>query len=217
MSDACATVRGYAALAPVPFVPELRLHQAAERAGLWDLTGGAYRSEQPPPFWAFAWPGGLALARYLLDHPQAVAGRRVVDLASGSGVVAVAASLAGARWVRAVDVDQVAVAAIELNAEANGVPVETVRGEALDAMVDDAEVVLVGDGFYTRGVAERMTRLLVAAARRGARVLVGDPGRGFLPRRLFGKLAEYAVPARWALEDVDVKHTAVWKLSDLRS
>ena len=202
-------------LVTVPLLPELRLHLAADDAGLWDGTGGAYLSDQPPPFWAFAWPGGTALARYLLDHPDAVRGRRVVDLASGSGVVAIAASLAGASAVRAVDVDPAAITAIGLNAEANGVRVEPVAGEAAGSL-DDAEIILVGDGFYTGAVAASMTRLLAGAARGGAQALVGDPGRGFLPRRLFDKLAEYAVPVRPALEDVTAKPTTIWRLRPSR-
>jgi predicted nicotinamide N-methyase len=198
-------------LTTVPLLPELHLHLAADDAGLWDSTGGAYRSDQPPPFWAFAWPGGIALARYLLDHAEAVRGRRVVDLASGSGVVAIAASLAGALAVRAVDVDPAAITAIGLNAEANDVRVEPIIGEAA-ANLDDAEIILVGDGFYTGPVAASMTRLLAGAARGGAQALVGDPGRGFLPRRLFDQLAEYAVPVRPALEDVTVKLTTIWRL-----
>jgi predicted nicotinamide N-methyase len=203
-------VRDYARLAPVPFLPELRLYQAPERVGLWDQSGGEYRSDQPPPFWAFAWAGGLALARYLLDHPQLVTGRRVVDLAAGSGVVAVAASLAGASWVRAVDIDPYAAAAARLNAAANGVSVEAVCADVLDSEVE-ADVVLVGDGFYTRSIADRMTGFLRRAAKGGARVLVGDPDREFLPRRFFDKLTEYAVPVRPVLEDVRVKQTAVWQ------
>jgi predicted nicotinamide N-methyase len=202
-------------LAPVPLVPEIGLYQAAEEAGLWDSTGGGYHSDQPPPFWAFAWPGGIALARHLLDHPQAVRGRRVVDLASGSGVVAIAAFLAGALVVRAVDVDPLAVAAIGLNAAANSAQVEPVLGGANESVIVDAEVILVGDGFYSAPVAAEMTRLLAGASRRGAQALVGDPGRGFLPRRLFVQLAEYEVPVRPALEDVPVKPTIVWQLQEL--
>jgi predicted nicotinamide N-methyase len=197
-------------LTGVPLLPEIRLYQAAEQDGLFD---GGYSSERPPPFWAFAWPGGVALARHLLDQPQTVRGRRVVDLGAGSGVVAIAASLAQAQVVRAVDADPAAVTAIGRNAGANGVRVEAILGGADLMSIGDAEVILVGDAFYTASVAATMTRLLSATARRGVDVLVGDPGRGFLPSHLLTKVAEYAVPVRPALEDTTVKPTTVWRFT----
>jgi len=209
-----AFVRLHARLAPVPFVPEVRLHQADEPIGLWELTEGEFRSEQPPPFWAFAWAGGQALARYVLDHPELVAGRRVLDLAAGSGLVAIAAARAGADRVRAVEVDGRAVAAVELNAAANGVPVEAVLGDILDSDAGDAEVVLAGDVFYSEAMANRMLRFLLRAARGEhlPRVLVGDPDRAFLPRGRFRELAVHQVPVPMALESVRVKRTTVWEL-----
>ncbi|NUT36574.1 MAG: methyltransferase [Hamadaea sp.] len=206
MTDARAAVLAVARPRPVPLLPELLLHQAAEGAKLFD---GGYRSDVPPPFWAFAWPGGVALARHVLDFPEIVAGRRVVDLGSGSGVVAIAASLAGALLVRAADLDATARSAIELNAELNGARVEVVTGAEPWL---DTDLVVVGDGFYTAAVAEKMTAALLKASRAGADVLVGDPGRGFLPERLFTKVAEYDVPVRPALEDVSSRTTAVWSL-----
>jgi predicted nicotinamide N-methyase len=197
-------------LAGVPLLPEITLYQADEHARLFD---GGYSSERPPPFWAFAWPGGVALARHLLDRPEAVRGRRVVDLGSGSGVVAIAAFLAQAQGVRAVDADPAAITAIERNAAANGAQVEAVLGEADPMRIADAEVVLVGDAFYTASVAAAMTKLLSAAARRGVEVLVGDPGRGFLPRRLLAEVARYDVPVRPALEDTSVKPTTIWRFT----
>lgn len=205
-------VRAYARLAAVPFVPEIQLHQADEPIGLWELTEGEFRSEQPPPFWAFAWAGGQALARYVLDHPEVVAGRRVLDLASGSGLVAVAAARSGAAPVRAVDVDPFAGAATRLNAAANGVSLTVDTADLLDGDAGDAEVVLVGDAFYSQAMADRMFGFLRRAARTGARVLVGDPDRAFLPRRLLRRLASYDVPVPPALESVRVKHTTVWEL-----
>ncbi|WP_091653590.1 class I SAM-dependent methyltransferase [Micromonospora pallida] len=208
-----AFVRLHARLAPVAFVPEVRLHQADEPIGLWELTEGEFRSDQPPPFWAFAWAGGQALARYVLDHPETVAGRRVLDLASGSGLVAVAAARAGAVAVRAVEIDERAVAAVALNAEANQVRVDAELGDVLDAPdAGTAEVVLAGDVFYSEAMANRMLRFLLRATRAGARVLVGDPGRAFLPRDRFTELASYDVPVPPALESVEVRHTTVWEL-----
>ena len=208
-----AFVRAYARLGRVAHVPEIRLHQADEPIGLWELTEGEFRSEQPPPFWAFAWAGGQALARYLLDHPTAVAGRPVLDLASGSGLVAIAAARAGAARVRAVDVDPMAVAALALNARANGVAVSGELGDILDGEAGDAQVVLAGDVFYSAAMANRVLRFLLRAARGGARVLVGDPDRAFLPRARFRMLASYQVPVPPALETVGVKHTTVWELN----
>ncbi|TDB73929.1 methyltransferase [Micromonospora sp. KC721] len=208
-----AFVRLHARLAPVVFVPEVRLYQADEPIGLWELTEGQFRSAQPPPFWAFAWAGGQGLARHVTDHPELVAGRRVLDLAAGSGLVAIAAARAGARSVRAVEIDERAVAAVALNAEANGVRVNAELGDILDSDAGDAEVVLAGDVFYSEAMARRMLRFLLRAARTGgARVLVGDPGRAFLPRERFRELAAYDVPVPEALESVRVKRTTVWEL-----
>lgn len=205
-------MRAYTRLAPVAYVTELRIHQADEPIGLWELTEGEFRSEQPPPFWAFAWAGGQALARYLLDQPEVVAGRRVLDLASGSGLVAVAAARCGAASVQAVDIDPCAVAAIGLNAAANGTTVHAVRADILDDEPGDAEVVLAGDVFYSEAMAARMLRYLLRATAAGARVLVGDPGRAYLPRQRFRQLATYDVPVPPALESVSVKTTTVWEL-----
>jgi predicted nicotinamide N-methyase len=196
-------------LSAVPLLPELRLYQADSHTGLFD---GGYRSDQPPPFWAFAWPGGVALARYVLDNPATVAGLRVLDLAAGSGVVALAAFLAHASVVRATDVDQMAVQAIRLNAHANGATVEAERADLLDDPAPDTDVVLVGDGFYTQSLADRMMRYLRRCADAGKLVLVGDPDREFLPRKQFTAVAEYAVPVRPALEAVRTMHTTIWRL-----
>ncbi|MFV2104099.1 class I SAM-dependent methyltransferase [Micromonospora sp. LOL_024] len=211
-----AFVRLHARLLPVAFVPEVRLHQADEPIGLWELTEGEFRSDRPPPFWAFAWAGGQGLARHVTDHPQAVAGRRVLDLAAGSGLVAIAAARAGAAHVRAVEVDELAVAAVALNAEANGVRVDAELGDILDGDSGDAEVVLAGDVFYSAALANRVLRFLLRAARSGASVLVGDPGRAFLPRDRFDELACYEVPVSEALESVRVKRTTVWQLRTAR-
>jgi predicted nicotinamide N-methyase len=198
-------------LAPVPLVPEIHVHQAPAAVGLWELAGGDYRSDEPPPFWAFAWAGGQALARYLLDNPGIVAGRRVVDVGAGSGLVAIAAARAGAAEVHAVDADAGALRAVERNAAANGVSVR-VDG-AGDIAVDRAGVVLAGDVFYTATAATGILALLRRAAGDGARVLVGDPDRGYLPRRMFRALAGYDVPVPPVLEDVPVRHATVWELA----
>lgn len=213
MSDiSAAFVRLHARLAPAPFVPEVLLHQADEPIGLWELTEGEFRSEQPPPFWAFAWAGGQALARHVLDHPDLVAGRRVLDLAAGSGLVAIAAAKAGASVVRAVEIDPRAVAAIALNAQDNEVDVTADLADILDGDAGGADVVLAGDVFYSKAMTARMTRFLLRSARSGARVLVGDPGRAFLPRDRFRPVATYDVPVPPALETVSVRQTTVWEM-----
>jgi predicted nicotinamide N-methyase len=199
-------------LRPVPLVPEIRLYQASDPIGLWQHTElAAGRSGLDPPFWAFAWAGGQALARYVLDHPEAVRGRRVIDIASGSGLVAIAAARAGAAAVTAYDVDPLATAAITINAGANGVAVRAVCADVLDE--DDlpgTEFVLVADAFYQRDLAGRIMRFLERCHARGTDVLAGDLGRAYLPRDRLTPLASYDVPGLGALEDTDLKRTTVW-------
>ncbi len=202
-------VRAHTRLSPVPFVPEVLLHQADEPIALWERTedGGA---EQPPPFWAFAWAGGQALARYVLDSPGLVTGRSVLDLATGSGLVAIAAVRAGAGPVTANDIDPLSLAAVRANAGANDAAVRAVEGDLLDT--DDAYgVVLAGDVFYSREMAGRVLPFLRRAAARGALVLVGDPGRAYLPGGLTER-AVYDVPVSEALESVSIRRTTVWQV-----
>lgn len=197
-----------------PHTPELRLHLASEITPIWRMTEEAL-SEMglPPPFWAFAWAGGQALARYVLDHPQTVAGKAVVDFASGSGIVAVAAKRAGAARVLAADIDPFCGPAIALNAEANGVAMEFTETDLLEAPPPAwAEVILAGDICYEKPLAERVMAWLKAAKAAGAAVLIGDPGRSYFPRQGLTKLAEYQVPTTRELEDFEVKKTAVWTL-----
>jgi predicted nicotinamide N-methyase len=202
-----ALVRIATSWAAVPFVPEIRLLTAAEPFGLWDRT-----ERDAPPFWAFPWAGGQALARYVLDHPGTVARRRVFDAASGSGLVAIAAAKAGAAGVSAGDVDLNAVTAIGINAAANDA---AVRSRAFDLAVGDAgeaEVVLAADVFYQRELAQLALRFLRAAAGSGADVLVADPGRAFLPAAALTPLTSYQVPVLSVLEDAPVKNVTVYRL-----
>jgi predicted nicotinamide N-methyase len=203
-------------LAPVPYLPEIRLHQADEATGLWELAGG-YHSDEPAPFWAFAWPGGQALARHLLDHPETVTGHRVLDLACGSGIVGIAAALAGATSVEAVDIDPAALDAVARNAEANGVTVTGTVADILDGDTRGADVVVAGDVFYSAAMAGRVRAFLRRAARNGARVLVGDPDRDHFPRNLFTEVARHQVPTRPALEDTTTKPVTIWVLSQAPS
>jgi predicted nicotinamide N-methyase len=182
-------------LVEAPLVPEVRLHLAEDAIVWWARMEAQIGGALTAPFWATAWPGGQAVARYVLDHPGTVAGRRVLDVASGSGLIAIAAGLAGAAAVTANDIDPYALAAITLNAKANGVTVSTSPGDVLDGDGDDAEVVLAGDVFYNHAIAKRMWPFLRRAAARGAHVLVGDPGRGHLPRNRMATVASYPAPA----------------------
>jgi predicted nicotinamide N-methyase len=191
-------------LLPVPLAPEISLHLADRPVGLFHLTGEDYHSDRPPPFWAFAWAGGQALARYLLDHPETVRGRAVEDVATGSGVAAIAAALAGAATVSVTDVDPEAVAAAHRNAAANHV--------TLSDDEPDPGVILAGDVFYSPTVAEQIARQLRRHRQKQRLVLVGDPGRGYFPVRLFEPLAEYTVPVPAALEETDALTTTVWRM-----
>lgn len=215
LADPAGFIRANTRLRPVPHVPEIRLHVADEAVPLWHKTEEELGAMGlPPPYWAFAWAGGQALARYVLDHADVVAGRRVLDLASGSGLVAIAAARAGAASVLAADIDAVAAAAVALNAAANGVAVATTTADLLDpaavAPGGRPDIVLAGDIFYERDTAARALAFLTRFAAGGATVLIGDPGRAYLPKDALAKLAEYAVPVTRELEDNDIKRTAVW-------
>ncbi|MGD0605854.1 MAG: 50S ribosomal protein L11 methyltransferase [Streptosporangiaceae bacterium] len=204
-------VRASTRLRSVALVPEIRLYQASEPISVWQRTETATgRTGLDPPFWAFAWAGGQALARYLLDHPETVRGRPVIDMASGSGLVAIAAARAGAVAVTAYDIDPLAVAAIALNAAANDVTVLAVGADILADEVAGTEVLLVADAFYERALAGRVTRFIERGQARGADVLVGDLGRAYLPRDRLSPLATYDVPGLAAVEDADVKRTTIW-------
>lgn len=211
--DADVFIRTNTRLLPVPHAPEIVLHVADEATPLWTKTEEELgEMGLPPPFWAFAWAGGQALARHLLDHPHLVAGLRVLDFASGSGLAGIAAALAGAASVDATDVDPFAASAIVLNAAANGVVVEVALA---DVIGDDQgwDVVLAGDVFYERDMAARVSGWLGALAGRGAVVLVGDPGRSYLPRERLQALATYTVATTRELEDSEVKRTVVWRFT----
>jgi predicted nicotinamide N-methyase len=207
-----AFIAANSALRPVPEVPEISLYAADDVFSLWEAVEQEVgQSDQPPPFWAFAWPGGQALARYVLDHPEQVAGRRVLDLGSGSGLTAIACALAGASAVLASELDPLALAAIELNATANNVSI-AVTGDVLGGAGDEAQVVLAADIWYERRLAQRAIGLLQRARGRGADVLIGDIGRAFLPRSQMRELAAYDVPVIAELEDAAVKRVLILTL-----
>lgn len=200
------------ALRPVPHVPEIRLHVAHEAMDLWQKTEEELEAiGLPPPFWAFAWAGGQALARYLLDNPAFVKGRCVLDFASGSGLVAIAAMKAGAASVEAAEIDVFAGVAIRINAAANGVAVAP-RIDDLVGQDEGWDTVLAGDVCYEQGMAGRVIAWLAALQARGAQVLIGDPGRSYLPKERLEAVATYMVPVAGALEDNEIKKTCVWRL-----
>jgi predicted nicotinamide N-methyase len=216
ITDRMAFVRDNTRLKPVPHVPEIVLHVADEAVPLWEKTEEELDAMGlPPPYWAFAWAGGQALARYVLDHPEQISGKRVLDLAAGSGLVAIAAAKSGAAPVIAADIDAFTESAISLNALANDVYVEIIVRDLLDGAAPPTpryDIILVGDLFYERDTSTRALAFLDRHLGVGTRVLVGDPGRTYLPKERLTRLAEYSVPVIRDLEDLEIKRTSVWEL-----
>jgi predicted nicotinamide N-methyase len=198
-----------AALISPPLVPELKLYLATQVLPLWHATEDELaRNGVPPPYWAFAWAGGQALARYVLDNPQIVRGKRVLDIGAGSGLVGLAAMRAGAAQVLAADIDAFSCAAIALNAAANALAITVTQHDVIGTS-GAWDVILVGDLFYERPLAER---LLAWLADRQAPALLGDPGRAYFPKSGVEKLATYQVEVTRDLEDRDIRETSVWRL-----
>jgi predicted nicotinamide N-methyase len=205
-----AFVRRNTRLMPVPDLPGISLNQADDVMKVMSLAGTELGETDPGlPFWAFAWAGGLGVSRYLVDHPDEVAGRRVVDIASGSGLCAIVAMRSGAAWVHAIDIDPLSEAAVALNARANGVRIGFSRQDLLGAEPPECDVILAGDVCYEEIMAARMVEWLQLAASRGTRVLVGDPGRRYLPPGM-SLLASYRVRTSHELEDAEIKDAAVY-------
>lgn len=212
LADPAAFIRANTRLQAPPHVPEIQLHLADEALDLWRATEAELEAiGLPPPYWAFAWAGGQALARYLLDYPAEVRGKRVLSLAAGSGVEAIASMMAGASGVRATDIDAIALVAMALNAAENGVVLSPSIEDVLDGPVPDEDVILMGDVFYERPLADRAFAYGERAVRAGRLVLAGDPRRSYFPGRGLTLVAEYRVPTTRALEDAEVKHTSVWR------
>ncbi len=219
--DLAAFIRANTVMAPSPLVPELRLHLASDAVALWEMTEAELeRAGLPPPFWAFAWAGGQALARFIIDTPETVAGRRVLDLAAGGGIAGLAALWASAAHVTANEIDAHACAAIALNAEINGLSagLEVIERDMLDepVLANDGgplwDVVLAGDVCYERPMAERMLAWLARHAAAGALVLIGDPGRAYLPTIGLQEVARYHVPTPLDLEDREIRDTGVLRV-----
>ncbi len=210
MTDPLDFIKQATAPQPLPLVPEIRLFLATELVPLWHKTEEELEQEGvPPPYWAFAWAGGQALARYILDHGLKVAS--VLDFGSGSGLVAIAAAKAGAKKVLAADIDAFAAAAIAVNADENGVQGD-ITTEDVIGRAGDWDVILIGDMCYERPLAERLMAWLAERVRAGATVLMGDPGRTYFPKAGVEKLATYRVLTTRELEDREIRETSVYRL-----
>jgi predicted nicotinamide N-methyase len=211
--DPALFVRRNTAIAAPPLVPEIRLHLATEITPIWQATERSLaRSAVPPPFWAFAWAGGQALARYVLDRPAEVAGRFVLDFGAGSGLVAIAAAKAGAVHVLAAEIDHFAAAAIAMNATLNDVAVTVTTADVIDTADPRWQVVVAGDVCYEQPMAARVAAWLPALAGRRCLVLLGDPGRHYLPANGLRERARYLVPTSRELEDREVRDGVVWQV-----
>ena len=207
--DADNFIRANTQLMTPPLVPEIRLHLATEVVPLWRKTEDELEQMGvPPPYWAFAWAGGQALARYVLDHPGIVAGKRVLDFGAGSGLVALAAAKAGAAHVLAADIDSFAIAAMAANASANDLAVATTSDDVI-GRATPYDVILVGDMCYERPLAERLMAWLLASP---GEILLGDPGRSYFPKNGVTRLATYRVQTTRELEDREIRETGVWRL-----
>lgn len=206
-------IRANTALASPPLVPEIRLHLATEITPIWQATEETLaRGEVPPPYWAFAWAGGQALARHLIDHAEIVAGLRVLDFGAGSGLVAIAAAQAGAATVTASEIDHFAAEAIALNAAHNGVTIAVETEDVIGRHDGAWDIVLAGDMCYEKPLAERLIAWLRRLAGRGVPVLIGDPGRNYVPRSGLAEVARYTVPTSRELEDRESRDGVVWRV-----
>jgi predicted nicotinamide N-methyase len=211
--DPADFIRRNTAITAPPLVPEIRLHLATEITPIWQATEESLaRSALPPPFWAFAWAGGQALARYLLDHPDQVAGRTVLDFGAGSGLVAIAAAKAGVAFVLAAEIDHFAAAAIAANSALNGVAVTVTTADLIDGADPHWGIITAGDVCYEQPMAGRVTAWLRALARSGSLVLLGDPGRAYLPAEGLRERARYLVPTSRELEDRETREAVVWEV-----
>jgi predicted nicotinamide N-methyase len=211
-ADPTAFILAQTTVAAPPLVPEINLHLATEITPIWEATEATLtQMNLPPPYWAFAWAGGQALTRFLIDHPDWVMGKRVLDFAAGSGLSAIGAAKAGAASVQAAEIDDFAIAAIALNARVNNVAIELVR-EDLIGVAPRWDVVLAGDVCYERPMAEKVIAWFRALAGRGVAILMGDPGRAYLPQSGLLELARYQVPTSMELEDRTQRETIVWRL-----
>jgi len=212
--DPAQFIRDHTKLTATPLVPEIALYVASEMLPIWQMTEVEMAQiGLPPPFWAFAWAGGQAMARYLLDHRQTVAGKRVLDFGAGSGLAGIAALMAGASSVTAAEIDPMAICAIAGNAAANGVSVTSIEADLVGGANLGWDVVLAADVCYEGPAAARILAWLRQLAGQGVVILMGDPGRTYFPKSGLEKLISYAVATTTELEDTDVRNTSVWRLT----
>jgi predicted nicotinamide N-methyase len=211
-TDPAAFILAQTTIATPPLTPEIKLHLATEITPIWEASEATLAEMNlPPPYWAFAWAGGQALTRFLMDHPDWVKGKSVLDFAAGSGLSAIGAGRAGAAKVQAAEIDDFAIAAIGLNARINDVAIDLVREDVI-GVEPRWDVVLAGDVCYERQMAERVIDWFRALAGRGVAILMGDPGRAYLPQSGLLELARYQVPTSLELEDRTMRETIVWRL-----
>lgn len=214
MSDPTSFIRAQTKIARPSLVPELKLHLATEISPIWRATQTELDDlGLPPPYWAFCWPGGQAVTRYLIDHPAVVKGKRVLDFAAGSGISGIAAARAGAASVIAAEIDDFAAEAIRLNADLNKARIEVLTQDLVGRMDLGLDLVLAGDVCYERPMAERVFAWFEQLAEAGVTVLMGDPGRAYLPRKGLAEVARYQVPTSIELEDKDMRLTIVWRIA----
>jgi predicted nicotinamide N-methyase len=208
-----AFIRANTKLLAPPLVPEIRLHLAEESLPIWQKTEEELGEiNAPPPYWAFAWAGGQALARYVLDNPAIVAGKSVLDLAAGCGLAGIAAAKAGAARVTGNDIDAFAGAAMRINAAQNAVSLTVSLDDMLGGPPCTADIVLVGDLFYEKPLAERTLAWISSCQTGGSLIIAGDPQRTYFPIHRFEQIVDYRVPVSRELEDMEIKHTVVWRL-----
>ena len=213
LHDPAAFILANTRLQIVPHAPEISLWLADEITPIWKMTEEELGDlGLPPPFWAFAWAGGQAIARWVLDNPEEVRGRTVLDFATGSGLVGIAALKAGAASVTGCDIDPFCAAAVAVNAGANGVTMGFTGENLLDAPPPAVDLICAGDVCYEKPMTGRVLDWLARARAQGTRVLLGDPGRTYLPKSGLTFLAEYRVPTTRELEDYEIKRTFVWSL-----
>lgn len=214
MGDPTSFIRAQTKIARPGLVPELKLHLATEISPIWRATQRELDDlGLPPPYWAFCWPGGQALTRFLIDHPEWVRGKRVLDFAAGSGLSGIAAARAGAAFVTAAEIDDFAAEAIRLNADLNRARVTVVTEDLVGRMDLGLDLVLAGDVCYERPMAERVFAWFEQLAEAGVTILMGDPGRAYLPRKGLTEVARYQVPTSIDLEDKDMRLTIVWRIA----
>jgi predicted nicotinamide N-methyase len=212
VKDWAKFIRANTAVQAPPLVPEIRLHLASEIVPIWRSTEEELKREGiDPPFWAFAWAGGQALARYIIDHPETVDGRRVLDFGSGSGLVAIAAAKAGAKSVLACDIDLIALEAVKVNAAINRVEVECTSTNLIGTD-DDWNTLLVADMCYEQPLSAQVEHWMRYIARRGGLVLLGDPKRTYFPKTGLAALRSYSVPVTRELEDREIRDTGVFRI-----